>query len=234
MLDQAFEALKTYDWGDDPKVLQPIEEAVVTTRDDPAARKDLETRLINILKAGISRDAKDYVCRKLRVVGTAACVPALATMLEEKDNSHMARYALERIPLPEAAAALRGALPKVTGELKVGVLGSLGTRQDAQSVAAIAGLLQDADPVIARSAALALGAIRSPEAAKAIQGASSDDPSVQSAMVEASLTCAESLLAAGKKAQALLLYKSLSGENQPKYVKLAVTRGMLACAGKSE
>ena len=34
MLDQAFEALKTYDWGQDKAVLNPIEEAVVATYGD--------------------------------------------------------------------------------------------------------------------------------------------------------------------------------------------------------
>ena len=43
MLDQAFDALKTYDWGTDRKVLNPIDEAVVATHDDAAARKELET-----------------------------------------------------------------------------------------------------------------------------------------------------------------------------------------------
>jgi len=45
MLDQAFEALKTYDWGKDLNALKPIDEAAITTRDDAAARKELETRL---------------------------------------------------------------------------------------------------------------------------------------------------------------------------------------------
>ena len=30
MLDQAFDDLKTYDWGVDPKVLKPIDDAVYT------------------------------------------------------------------------------------------------------------------------------------------------------------------------------------------------------------
>ncbi len=38
MLDQAFEALKTYDWGTDRKALDPIDDAVVATHGDDAAR----------------------------------------------------------------------------------------------------------------------------------------------------------------------------------------------------
>lgn len=231
MLDEAFDALKTYDWGDETEAIKPIDEAVVETSDDPEARKALEIRLTDMLKTDISRDAKDYICRKLRVVGSAACVPTLSDMLGQPENSHMARFALERIPVPEAAQALRDALPKLSNELKVGVIGSLGARQDTASVPAIASLLKDSDDVVARSAALALGAIRTPEAAKALQAATKKSAEVQSAITDASLACAEALLAAGKKDQALVLYKGLAGADRPKHVRLAATRGMLACAG---
>jgi HEAT repeat protein len=234
MLDQAFEALKTYDWGADRKVLDPIEKAVVGTRDDAEARKDLEDRLAAVLKTDVSRDAKDYVCRKLRVVGTAASVPTLAELLSQEEHSHMGRYALERIPAPEAAQALRDALSKLSGNLKIGVIGSLGNRQDADSVPALAALLGDADPTIARAAALALGAIRSPEAAKALRGAKAQDANVQIAITDASLACAEELLAAGNKVEAMMVYKGFTDEAQPKHVRLAATRGLLACAGKKD
>ena len=46
----------------------------------------------------------DYVCRVLRVIGTADSVPALAGLLAERNLSHMARYALQDNPAPEAQA----------------------------------------------------------------------------------------------------------------------------------
>jgi HEAT repeat protein len=232
MLDQAFEALKTYDWGADRNVLNPIEEAVIATRDDPAGRKDLEARLAAVLPSDVSRDAKDYVCRKLMLIGSAACVPTLAKLLAEPDHSHMARFALERIPASEAAQALRDALPQLSGALKIGVISSLGARRDAASAAALAALLADADATIARSAADALGDIRTAEAAKALTAARPAGAEVKVAAVDARLAVAEQLLADGQKAEALTIYKSLFGHDQPKHVRLAATRGMLACAAK--
>ena len=105
-VDKAFEALKTYDWGADRNLLNPIDEAVVATRGDAAARKDLETRLAAVLKTDASRDAKAFVCRKLMVIGTAESVPALAGLLADKDLSHMARYALERMRRSGGGASL--------------------------------------------------------------------------------------------------------------------------------
>ncbi len=223
-LDKAFEALATYDWGTDRNVLNPIDDAVIATRGDEAARKELEKRLMAVLLSGASRAAKDYVCRTLRTIGTAQSVPALATLLTDKDLSHMARYALERIPAPEAAAAMRNALPNVSGALKVGVIGSLGVRRDAASVKALADSLGDADPAIARAAACALGNIGTPEAGTALASwaAKAPDP-VKLAVADGCLACAERLLADGKKAEAIALYKALSGEEQP-----------LKAAGKSE
>jgi HEAT repeat protein len=232
MLDQAFEALKTYDWGAERSPLEPINEAVISSRNDAVARKDLEARLIAALKTPISRDAKDYVCRKLMQIGTAASVSTVAELLADKDLSHMARFALERNPAPEAAQALRDALPRVAAPLKVGIISSLGQRRDVASVASLAKMLNDTDGTIARSAALALGAIRTSEAAKALSNAKATAPETQIAITDASLSCAESLLAVGNKSEALVIYKSLLGEGQSKQVRLAATRGMLACSGK--
>ena len=234
-VDKAFEALKTYDWGADRNTMNPIDEAVIATQGDAAARKELETRLVAVLKSGASRSAKDFVFRKLRTVGTAQSVPALAALLPDADLSHMARYALERIPAPEAAAALRDALPKLSGKLKVGAIGSLGVRRDAAAVAALATLPGDSDKAIASAAANSLGLIGSPEAGKALLDWVKKAPeALKPAIADASLTCAERLLADGRKAEALLLYKSLSGEGQPKHVRLAATRGLLAVAGKKD
>ncbi len=233
MLDKAFDALKEYDWGADRSVLNPIDEAIVASQGDTAARLDLENRLAAVLKTGVPRDAKDFVCRKLMVIGTAASVPALAALLPEEEHSHMARYALERIPAAEAAQALRDALPQVQGALKVGVIASLGVRQDEACVPALAELLGDSDAAVASAAAYALGDIRTADAAKALAGAKTAGPATKLAAIDASLACAEGLLGHGNKVAALAIYRGLAGEDQPKHVRLAATRGMLACAGKS-
>jgi HEAT repeat protein len=232
-LENAFTALKSLEPGQDLKVLKPLDDAVIAAHDDAAVRKDLETKLAAVLKTDASRTAKDYVCRKLMLVGTAESVPTLAGLLADKDSSHMARYALERIPAAEAAKALQDALPKVAGALKVGVIGSLGARRDAASVPALSALLGDADKAIASAAACALGDIGNPDAAKALLASAKKSPEgVKEAVADASLACAERLLADGKKAEAIQVYKAFTGEAQPKHVRLAATRGLLSAAEK--
>ena len=130
-----------------------------------------ELRLIAILKSNAGAARKDATCSRLKHVGTARSVPALAALLADKDLAHAARYALESVPGPEAGKALCDALPKATGRIRAGLLDSIGDRGDRKAVGAVAGLLGDADPAIADSAARALGRIAGPEATGALKAA---------------------------------------------------------------
>jgi HEAT repeat protein len=228
-LDQAFEALQKFDWGTPLADVSGIEDAVVASHTDAAVRKDLEGRLIAALSTEISRDAKDYVCRKLAIIGTPAAVPALSGLVTQEANSHLARQALERIPGPEAASALTGALTKTSGKLKIGVIGSLGARREAAAVPVLAGLLGDSNPAVARSAALALGAIGGMEATRALQAAIGNGGKGNLTLIDVLLSCAESLLSGRQTAEAATIYRSLSGDEQPRLVRLAANRGLLAC-----
>jgi HEAT repeat protein len=233
MLPDAFNALKTYDWGTELAALAPIESAVTAAHGNAEARLDLEQRLLDALQSGISRDARDFVCRMLRIVGGAASVPILARLLADLDHSHMARYALERIPLPAAAKSLRDALPAVSGKLKIGVISSIGSRRDAAAVPALSALLNDQEALVARAAARALGVIGNVEAATALQQCQPSSAETNQAVIDARLACAESLLADNKTAAAVGIYKSLAGNKQPRLVRLAATRGLLACAARN-
>ena len=143
----------------------------------------------------------------------------------------MGRYALERIPAPEAAEALREALAKTSGEQKAGIAGSLGVRRDKESVSDLAALLGDSDELVALAAATALGDIGTVESAKALQNAAASAEPVKVRVADARLTAAEKLLAAGDRAAARKVYTSLIG-SPVKSIKLAATRGMLMASGK--
>jgi hypothetical protein len=232
-LDAPFAALKAYDWGANSAAFKPIDDAIVATHGDAAARADIERRLIALLGPDTSRACKEYVCRKLAVIGTAAAVPALAALLADGDNSHMARFALEPIPGPEAGSALRAALGAVGGKLAIGMLSSLATRRDAAAVPMIASLL-GAGGATAVAAATALGTIQTPEAIAALAKA---DPLagdvVARAIVDARLACAEGLLRRGKRDEARAIYDQLAtaaaGKPAARAIELAATRGIVAC-----
>ncbi|HQU45037.1 MAG TPA: HEAT repeat domain-containing protein, partial [Pirellulales bacterium] len=216
----------------DAKPVSFIEDAAVAPHTDSALRQDLEQRLIAALSTDISADAKGYVCRKLAMVGSPAAVPAVAVLLTQEANAHLARHALERIPGPEAAAALTDALAKTSGKLKIGAIGSLGARREVGAVPTLAGLLGDTDPEVARSAALALGVIGGAEAARVLQDAVPAQTGDNMTLLDALLCCAESLLSGQKVSEATAIYKSLAGDQHPRLVRLAADRGLLACLSK--
>ena len=232
MLDTAFESLKKFDWGSDLAALNPIEDAAIAAHEKPEVGKELESRLVAALQSELSLDAQEYICRKLAMVGTAAAVPSLATLLVKKEISHMARFALERIPATEASQALRDALAKVSGPVKIGVISSLGARRDAAAVLPLAGLLKDSDPAVARAAALALGTIGSAESAAALQAAQKAATGNSLTLIDALLSCAETMLASNQLADASAIYSAFDQASQPRLVRLAAARGLLACASK--
>ena len=233
-VDKALETLKTYDWGADPETLKPIDQAIVATHGDAAARKALEKKLVDALTSGISRSAQDYVCRKLRIVGTTQSVRALAALLPVEETSHIARYALERIPNEKATEAMRDALPRVSSKLKSGLIGSLGVRRDEKSIMVISKLLSDSDIQVARAAAQSLGLIGTSAAAKELSKFAKKAPAnMKIPVADACMVCAEQLLANGEKAEAVALYNEFKGDDQPSHVKAAAMKGILTAATKN-
>jgi len=232
-VDKALKLLESYDWGADRNALKPIDRAIIDTQGDAAARKALEKGLVDALAGGISRSAQDYVCRKLRVIGTAQSVKVLAALLADEKTSHIARYALGCIGDEKAAAAMRSALPKVSSKLKPGMIGSLGVRRDKKSIKAISKLLGDSDTQTARAAAHALGLIGTSAAAQALSNFAKKAPAnMQIPVADACLICAEQLLADGRKSEAVALYTGLKGDDQPKHIKVAAMKGMLTAAAQ--
>jgi HEAT repeat protein len=232
-VDNAFETLKTYDWGADPETLNAIDEAIIATHGDAAAREALEKRLVDALAGGISRSAQDYVCRRLRTVGTRRSVETLAALLPNEKTSHIARYALERIPDEQAVAALQDALPRVNSKLKPGIIGSLGKRRDAGSIGPISKLLGHSDVEVAQAAAHSLASIGTPAAARELSAfAKKASGAMKLPAADACLVCAGQLLADGQKSEATALYKQLNNDNQPAHIKIAAMRGMLTAASK--
>jgi HEAT repeat protein len=234
-VDKSFEALKTFDWGSDYDQIQAIDDAAKITHGDAAVHKELETQLAAVLKTNASRAAKDFSCRMLSEIGSTASVPTLGELLTDKDLSHMARYALERISGAESAKVLRDTLPKTELPIKAGIIESIGAVRDVLSVDPLTALSSDSDKVIAFAAINALGKIGTAEAAKSLTDIIKKAPDdLKQISADAALVCAERLLAEGKKAPALALYTSISGEDQPKNIRMAAMRGRLAASAKKD
>jgi hypothetical protein len=169
------------------------------------------------------------------MIGTAASVPALVPLLADRDESHMARFALERIPAPAAADALRQALGTVRGDLAIGMISSLANRRDAASVKPLAALL-GGDAATAAAAASALGRIATADAAAALAAAKIQPGPVADAVIDGRLACADAFLAAGNRGSARAIYESIAARigdtpttHRDRVVRIAAKSGILAC-----
>jgi len=226
-VSKAFAALQTYDRGSSRASLMPMDDAVIASFDDAQLRSDLERRLAAVLTAKVSLVAKQYVCSKLGLIGSAESVPALAEFLADRDLAQAVQSALESMPCPETARAIRDRLPKLGGLEKVGAINCLAVRRDAQSVSVLATLLADPDNQVRLAALAALGNIGTTEAAQALQTFQPNAAaSINLAVADALLACAERLLSAGRKAESQAIYKSLADSPQPKHIRLAANRGL--------
>jgi HEAT repeat protein len=194
----------------------------------PPATPEQVDKLIAVLDSNAGHKEKVDACRQLAVVGTKDAVPALAALLSDPKLSHMARYALEPIPDPAVDDALRGALGKQKGRLLVGVVGSIGVRRDVKAVEPLTRLLQDSDTDVARAAARALGRIGTADATKVlVQTLAKAPPATRTAVADACLACAESLLAHGKRTEAAAVYETVGKADLPKDFRIAAMQGAL-------
>ncbi len=187
-----------------------------------------EPALIAVLKSDSPAAEKAITCKRLAVYGSKEAVPALAALLPDAELSSWARIALEAIPGPEADGALRDAVGKVAGRMRVGIINSIATRRDAGAVEILTGQLKDADAEVASAAAVALGRIGNEAATRTLQQSLADAPApVKSAMAEGCILCAEQLLAEGKKAEAAGLYELVRKADVPKQRIIEATRGAI-------
>jgi len=226
MLEQAWEALKGLDWGSDLSPLAPIDQAIAQTQSDAAAQAELEEKMLGLLGTA-THAGRDYLVRRLVLVGSERCVAALAPHLTQPETSHQARLTLEQLHLPAAVEALRAALPDATGAVKVGLMGSLAKLQDNQATALFAAAATDSDAEVRAAAVWCLGQIGDQAAAEALAGVPADDQ-MTVAVTDALLSCADRLLVAGNPTAARDIFRKFTGEGQPQHVRLAANKGLLA------
>ena len=185
--------------------------------------------LIRILTDASSTEfQKAKACQRAGELGAKEAVPALAALLGDEHLSVYARYGLEPIADPSADDALRAALTKLKGVQLIGVINSIGKRRDAK-----ASPRPREDDQWPRCRCRPRGGRGTGQHRRSgvRQGAAGRPPKTNGltkvAVADASLVCAERLLAEGKRDQALALYASLSAPDVPKPARLAAMQGII-------
>jgi HEAT repeat protein len=164
---------------------------------------------IAVLQSDASFDEKTLACHTLQRYGSEEAVPVLAALLTDETLSHIARLALETMPYPSVDEALRNALSKTEGTVRIGIINSLGHRKDTAAVPALVEIVNGDDVPAAQASARALGRISNAEAVGALTEAANREDLDETALepfIEALLDAAEHAAAVGDTKGAVELY----------------------------
>ncbi len=224
-LSADYDAIEDYDFGKTRRALAAIEEEIRNV--PPSSFPQVEARLLKALESSKTTFAgKQFVCRMLRRVGSAKSVPALSKLLADRELSHMARFALQYMAVPEAGDALRQALTRLEGNRKIGVIGSIGQRGDRKAVPELAKLITDSDVDVARTAIEALGAIGGSQAALALTD-TQVPASLKAARDNAYLMCADKMLVEGQSDDAVAIYRKMIAPANSTWIRIAAYKGLV-------
>lgn len=199
-----------------------------------AADSDEEQKLIQVLQSNASPREKDAACARLKFIGTSRCVPALAALLTDEQLSHSARYALEPMHDDQAERALIEALAKTRGLLRVGIVNSLGMREEPAATPELLLLLRGTDVAAANAAANALGRIGGTDALRGLRSAAQNSTGDRhAAAVDGVLRCANRMLNSNERSAALAAFEQLGGDSETEQVRIAAFRGRVQASGNA-
>jgi len=229
-LDLILRDLQTFDFKDVGPLMR-LRASVFARKDDPRQKQEAEGALLKFVQGSPAPGGLMAACRALRLIGGPASVPVLAALVLKPETTDPARYALERIPGPEADQALLAALDQTKGDLRRGVVFSLGARGSAGAVPALSRLAGGSDTTIAGDAVKALGKTGGAEAIKSLTGLlGKASAPLKAELASALLMAAEGALDAGNKGAAATVYDQVLAANVPEISRQAAFKGSIAAA----
>jgi HEAT repeat protein len=221
-------AAAQYDYGESRLALTSIDSMMHGIFNDPELKKEAEKAFIAFLKSDATLASKQFVSRKLSLIGGDKCVSTLSKMVRTDDTFDMALYALERIPGKKAGGVLRGLLKKAEGVQLIGVINALGMRKDVKAVPGLKKLVLHQDEATALAAIAALGRIGDDKAAKVLVAVINDvSGQRKDAVYDAYLKHADRLFEKGRAFEAGEIYQKMTAVEYPEAIRSAAMSGLI-------
>ncbi|MGD0897830.1 MAG: hypothetical protein ABR915_08325 [Thermoguttaceae bacterium] len=194
---------------------------------------------VDALAAQLQRDlpqgTKYFLIEQLQLTGGRQAVPAIAANLGENALADPASRALTRIGGPDAAAALREALPKAKGRARLSIMQALTDLGDRQSLDEFRKTAKDENRDARVLALFSLADLGDASSTDLVLGSVDGKPRFERMQnFRAALRLAQRLKEAGKASEAKRVYqevlKRCTGDHES-HVKQAAARGLLMLAG---
>lgn len=225
--DQKAPLLAAYHFGQSRALLFEVELLVGEAFNDPVLKREMISRLVNLLDSDATPDCLRFVCRQLALLGGKESVPSLERRLRDKEVGEAAIHALQIIPHSSAATALRSGLLDSENPMRVAVANALGERRDPLAVGPLSRVLSEPDENLAEASARALGKIGSRFGVGALLAACEKrPPSSRSVFSHAALECAERLAEQGRTGEAAEIYSRLAKAETIEPVRAAAECGL--------
>lgn len=190
-----------------------------------------------LLKAIQSNETSDVeranAFERIGDIAGADAVEPLAGFLSNKEWSHYARFALQKMEGELVTDTLFQSLDALEGDLKLGVIDTIGRRRDPSAVARLAKLLTHVDAEVAAAAAVALGGIGTTDAAAALTEAlsSENDPQRRKSLASALLLGGQRLARTGNSQAAIGIFDRLADAEVPKPCRIGATQNAILARG---
>ena len=204
---------------------QALRELVWHAGSSGAARLGVAQALADELAKPHPPAVQGTLCELLSLVAGAAEVEAIEVLLSDDATREMARWALDRIAVPGAAATLVSAAATPAASFRAGLANSLG-RKGANSTAALAKLAQDDDGEVRLAAAEALARIPASEHDAIILAAGGNHARGKKRAAIARVRLAENLARSGQTVAAKTVYQAIAAGDADAPQKKAAQIGL--------
>ena len=177
--------------------------------DNNRPRRRFSRTLASQIGGNRPKEVQKYLIRELQVAGGREVVEALGKLLVDEELCEPAAQALATIG-EGAAEQLHGALSRVSGKCRLTILQNLGVVRDTKSVGALKKAVSDEDEAVRIAAAWALANIGDADSVNLLlKAADKAQGWERTQATKACLLLAEKIRAAGRKSEAVRIYKHL-------------------------
>ena len=224
-LARSLTTASAYEYGESREALSEIDEIVKSAVGSPEICKQVEAQFIDFLESNATLASKQFICRKLAVMGTRASVPALSKMLNAGETFDMALYALEKIPSDRVDKILFKSMQEARGKRRIGLMNTLGIRRYSPAVGTLANDALDEDREKAAAAVRALSRIGTDEAAGALRAVYQQTTGpIRNEAMNGYLRCADRMAETGAVDKARSMYRDFL---IPDAIRSAALAGMI-------
>ena len=205
--DDPYQKIRKRDYGTAEEAFDAIEKQV--GKASPGDYSSIEKKLIGVIEDPEATVAgKQFACRMLRIVGSEKCIPAVSKLLTQDKLAHMGRWVLRGMESKAADRALRQALAHTSGNVRIGMIETIGERGDAAALDQLSELAESSDRATATAALRAIGKIGTRGAASVLNEVDVPD-SLTVTLCDAYLNCADKLAEAGQTDRAEQIYRGM-------------------------